>query len=454
MLFRAAPRWLTLALVSLACPAISQAAEPLGSPLGWRTDASGCYADATPPTKWSATENVLWKTAMPGRSFGSPVVVGDKVLVVSDPAELLCLSAADGAILWRRTCSATEALGPAAAEKMQAEWNSLNEAKRQLEKQLNDLRKANPDAKDEQEKLKAQAEAAEQRMNDFKRKNPIQQDRGSGNSAATPICDGKNVYASFGSGIVAACTLAGEPLWTRFVEGSIIGFGHSSSPVLVGEKLIVHYHDLVALNAKTGEIAWRTELPARHATPIAIRLGEDDALSCPSGSVVRVSDGKVLFEESALRVSEGSPVTEDGVLYAQADKTSAFRLPTGGDVTKLELLWQATASRGRRTPSPVLHDGLLYGATTEGILDVTDAETGDVVYRKRLDLGENLYSSVTAAGDSIYITNTKGTTLVLAPGREFTEIARNELESLGSNPVFVGKRLYFRGHKNLYCIGQ
>ena len=430
------------------------AGDAASQPVGWRTDARGSYRDAMPPTRWSATENVVWKSPMPGKSYGSPVIVDDAIFVVSDPAELLRVRATDGEILWRRSNTAAEAVGAEQAQKVLAEWNALNDRKRQLERDFNELRKARPDDKEEHDRFKKQLESIEQQLSTARRNNPIQADRGSSNTAATPVCDGRHVYAVFGSGVVAAYTLAGEARWIKFIEGSDLGFGHSSSPVLIGDKLIVHFQDLVALDAKAGEVVWRTPLSPQHATPIAVRLGTVDAIASPSGKVVRASDGKVLFVESALQVSEGSSITQAGVLYAQGDKTSAFKLPTSDAATSLELLWNANASRGRRTPSPVLHDGLLYGATTEGILDVTDVQTGDVVYRKRLELGENLYSSVTAAGDFLYLSSTKGTTLVFKPGREFEEVARNELESLGSNPIFAGRRMYIRGHKNLYCIGQ
>ncbi|MDX1946233.1 MAG: PQQ-binding-like beta-propeller repeat protein [Pirellulaceae bacterium] len=446
------PQFPLLAVLLFAIGSVGVTAELLDRPVGWRTDASGAYLDANPPAKWSSTENIRWKVAMPGRSYGSPIVIGQRLIVVSDPAELICLDAGSGEQLWRKTYSAAEAVGAEAAAKLIAESATLNDRRQKLQREFGDLRKAKPDAKEEHEALQAQMKAVEQQLSDLKLKNPIHSDRGSGNTAATPICDGQLVYAVFGSGIVAACTLEGETRWVKFIEGSDIGFGHSSSPVLVGGKLIVHFHDLVALDPATGNVQWRTPLSASHATPIAVRIGQDPAVATPSGSVVRASDGKVLLTEPALRVSEGSPVATESVLFAQGDKTSAFKLPTTS-VEKLELLWQTTASRGRRTPSPVVHEGLIYGVTTEGILDVTDAETGEIAYRKRLDLEGDLYSSVTAAGDHIYLSSTRGQTLVLAAGDKYEEIARNELESWGACPVFVGDRLYFRGHKNLYCIG-
>jgi outer membrane protein assembly factor BamB len=141
-------------------------------------------------------------------------------------------------------------------------------------------------------------------------------------------------------------------------------------------------------------------------------------------------------------------------LYRVNDnRAAAFRLVAAGENVKLERLWEEKISAGRRTPSPVWHDGLLYTANTDGILDCLDAATGAEVYKKRLNIG-SIYSSAALAGGSLYFSGTKGTTVVVAPGREFEERARNELEPLGSNLVFDGGRIYVRTKANLFCIGR
>jgi outer membrane protein assembly factor BamB len=442
-----------LAIALCLTASFCSAATASDTIVGWRTDARGSYPEATPPTKWSATENIVWKTALPGKSWGSPILVGEQLFVPSDPAELLCLKAASGEIVWRKTNSAVEVLGEKRAAEVETAWNELNTRKRKLEREFDEFRKANPDAKDQHEKFRNEVRDAERQLDLMKQQNPIHSDRGSGNSSPTPVSDGKHVYAQFGTGIVACYTLAGERRWIKFIEGSTIGFGHSSSPLLVDGKLIVHFHDLIALEAATGEIAWRTELPATHASPILFRWGEENTIVSPAGSILRVSDGQVLFKDPALRTSEASSIAVGNIIYSQEGKTSAFQLPKAKD-GELDVLWQVSASRGRRTPSPVLHKGLLYGATTEGIMEVTDVESGEIVYRKRLDFDGNLYSSVTAAGDYIYLGCTKGTTLVIKAGREFEEVSLNKLEDYGSNPIFAGKRMYLRGQKHLFCVGE
>jgi len=101
----------------------------------------------------------------------------------------------------------------------------------------------------------------------------------------------------------------------------------------------------------------------------------------------------------------------------------------------------------------VLHDGLLYGVNTDGILEVLEAATGDLVYKQRLEIG-SMYSSVTAAGGYLYLGSTRGTTIVLTPGREYQEVARNKLEGSGGSAVFSGRRMFVHTRQHVYCVGR
>ncbi len=422
------------------------------SPIGWRTDGTGCYSGVTPPTVWAEDKNVLWKLKLPGRSQGSPIIVGDRIYVVSDPAELLCVNAADGAILWKRSCAHEELFGADKAKEIAADYTRLKNQRRALEQ---DLRKVKDDA-DKQKEIKQQLEMARKDLEVLKKRVPPSPTEAGGettNTAATPVSDGKHIYTVFGNGIVAAFTVSGERQWFKYLEAPTIGFGLSSSPALVDGKLIVHLIDLFALDAATGDTAWRQPLSARHASPIPAVVEKTPVVISPAGAVVRVSDGKVLLKDGALSSSECSPVLHEGIVYTVPGGARAVRLVAKGeDAVKLEKVWESRTSGGRRTPSPVLHGGLLYGVTTGGILEVLDAATGEQVYQQRLGIGE-LYSSATAAGDYLYFGSTSGTTLVLAPGRQYREIAKNKVEGFGSCPVFRGRHMVVRTRGHLYCIG-
>ncbi len=85
------------------------------------------------------------------------------------------------------------------------------------------------------------------------------------NTGSTPTSDGDNVYAVFGTGIVASYTLDGTLNWMKFIEAP--GNQHCASPILIDGKLIVHLHNLIALDAMTGEILWKAETGARNGSP-------------------------------------------------------------------------------------------------------------------------------------------------------------------------------------------
>jgi len=70
-------------------------------PVGYRGDWTGRYPGATPPLEWSFEYNVLWKTTV-GKGESSPIVVGERLFILSDGVRLACLDKADGRVLWQR----------------------------------------------------------------------------------------------------------------------------------------------------------------------------------------------------------------------------------------------------------------------------------------------------------------------------------------------------------------
>ncbi|MCA9270901.1 MAG: PQQ-binding-like beta-propeller repeat protein, partial [Planctomycetales bacterium] len=74
----------------------------------WRGPQRDGHADAaqSPPTAWSETENVVWKTPLAGRGHGSPIVVGDQIVLATADEEhgsqwLLCFDRASGKPVWK-----------------------------------------------------------------------------------------------------------------------------------------------------------------------------------------------------------------------------------------------------------------------------------------------------------------------------------------------------------------
>lgn len=67
----------------------------------------GLSAETNLPLKWSAEENVVWKMPIPGESWSSPIVWGERVFVTTatdngESCRLLCLERSDGRILWNK----------------------------------------------------------------------------------------------------------------------------------------------------------------------------------------------------------------------------------------------------------------------------------------------------------------------------------------------------------------
>jgi outer membrane protein assembly factor BamB len=63
-------------------------------------------ANQKPPLHWSETENVLWKSPIPGKGHGSPIVLGDRVFLAtaegdSEIQSVLCYDRRSGKQLWR-----------------------------------------------------------------------------------------------------------------------------------------------------------------------------------------------------------------------------------------------------------------------------------------------------------------------------------------------------------------
>jgi outer membrane protein assembly factor BamB len=438
-------------------------------PIGWRTDGTGRYPDAQPPLEWSTTKNVVWCTPMPGYGVSQPVILGERLFICSEPATLLCLDRKDGKILWQKTSSYSEMdIDAEVRDRLKVELEDMKELDKKqsaVQKERDELQKSLTKDKAPKEEIEAKLKPFNTQINDLQKEKQklklavLYTQPGThgtaGYSAPTPLTDGKHVFVAFGNGLMACYDLDGERQWLKLIEHSNASFAHSGSPVLVADKLIIHFTDLVALDPKTGEESWRVKLPTAHGTPIPTRIGDDEAVVTPRGTLVRAKDGKVLAEDLGS-CGSNSPVLQDHTVYFVHGDVRAVRLPQSvGESKKLEPLWKGKIRGGGYWfCSPVVHDGLLYAANDQGLLTVLDAATGERVYEKNLDLHGSIYPSISFAGDRIYVSTDEGTTVVIQPGREFKELARNKLEPFRSSLVFEGKRVYIRTEKKLYCIGE
>ena len=404
-------------LVSLTATLAAAAPEAKGpaSVFGWRGDGTGRHPQATVPSSWDSDEkkNILWRTKV-GKGQSSPVLAAGRAFLGAEQDSLVCVDLATGKVLWKAdngfACLPT---GSKVKEKRQPSGE------------------------------------------------------GCGYSAATPVTDGASVYMCHGTGIVAAFGLDGKRTWVRYIDApQATEHGRSASPVLADGKLVVSLGGLIAMDPATGKTLWeaRKAKPA-YGTPAVTKVGEVTVLVTPNGDIVRASDGQVLA--SKLPASRyGSPVVHAGVVYIADNTTAALRLPDkAGETLSPVKLWENEDLEGEFFASPVLHEGLLYCLSNEGTLYALDAATGKVAGEQKLELPSagsppgmptaNLYASPALVGKWLVVANDIGGSLVLSPGKECRQVARNYIDAgSGACPVPAGKVLLLRGGKWLYAIGQ
>ena len=406
---KATVQLLGLAAWLAALPALSQPAAPAA--IGWRGDGTGVVT-AQPALEWSseAKKNILWRVQV-GAGYSSPVAAAGRVFLASEPDRLVCVETARARVAWERTNGLAQLPGAAP----------------RIEKLPN---------------------------------------REAGHATPTPVTDGKFVYASFGTGIVVCYDLAGQRRWMRQLDappGS--SYGRGASPILCDGKLLVVIGCVTALDPATGQTFWSApEAGESFGTPAVARIGGVPVVVTGHGDCVRVSDGALL--ETALGATPyTSPVVAGGVVFLAGPQTVAAQLPEKLEgKPEFKRLWM-TELEGDFFSSPVLVNGLLYVASNQGMLHALDARTGELVYQAHLDIPSqggppgtepaSIYPSLVSVAGTILVSNDKGDTLVIAPGREFKPLRQNGLEQgSAGTPAFEARLLFMRGGPFLYCIGD
>jgi outer membrane protein assembly factor BamB len=407
--------------------------------------------------------NVVWSISLPRFSNATPLVLKDRLFVCAEPATLICVALDDGRILWEGNNTYTNILSPELVEKAVRDQAATEEIKNKVAPLANEIRQLDAQIKKEPENaeiktrlaaVKKERQELEGRLKDFSTFADPSTHEVTGYSSPTPTTDGSRIYVLFGTGVAACYEPGGKRVWARFIEKPKAGWGHSASPLLAGNQMLCHVEKMTALDMATGEVRWQTAARPGWGSPVAANISGTDVVITPGGDVIRASDGKILAAKVA-GLEYCAPLVDGPMVYFVQNGGKAIRLSaTDGETVKAEVVWTTEPKKERYYASPVLHDGLLYAVTQQGDFSVIDAANGQVVCEKKLNLGGTFYPSITMAGDRLYVSGDSGNTVVLQPGREYKELARNSLEPFRSNPVFVGGRIYVRTLKGLFCIGK
>ncbi len=350
------------------------------------------------PVKWSNEEGVKWKIPVPGRSHGSPIVVGDQVLVEVADADrrvqtLLCLNRTTGQQLWETVIHE----------------NGL-------------------DVKNNEKSTMASASAA---------------------------CDGERFFVNFLSGdavYMTALDRSGKKLWQTKLSGYINHQGFGSSPLLY-QDLVIGVSDnkgggaVVAMNRTTGKIVWKKDRPAKpnYPSPVIFEVAGKPQLFLTGCDLVTSLDpatGNVNWEAAGATTECVTTTVTDGArIFTSGGYPKNHVSAVSADGTG-KLVWENNSRT--YVPSMLLHEGTLFAVLDAGVAICWDSETGKELWKGRL--GGTFSSSLVLVDGWIYATNEEGQTFIYAASREKLEItAQNQLgDSVFSTPAICGGRLYNR----------
>jgi outer membrane protein assembly factor BamB len=359
--------------------------------------------------RWSATENVRWKVAVPGEGNSSPIVWRDQILLTTayPDGRLSVLS-------FRRT-----------------------DGSKQLETVV-----------------PAPRTRAHQK---------------NGHASATVSTDGTRVYASFGS-VLVALGLDGKIAWRQEL-GSIANYhGPAGSPLLYRDRVIVYQDQsrnsfIGAFDSTTGKALWRTARDASvgWGTPVAIRLGSRDEIIVNGQDRVRSYDPARGTELWSCRGSSfeviPTPVVGAGLVFCSSGRvgpTLAIRPGGSGDVTTSHVAW-ASPRGSPFVPSPILVGDVLYMVNDmASVVTALEATTGRSLWQGRLGVAtrEGFSASPVAVDGKVFFTNDEGETFVLRAGRTFELLHTNRIgERTLASPALVDGRWYIRTEGHLVAIG-
>lgn len=389
----------------------------------------GLSSDKNLPTEWGAGKNVAWKAPLTGEGHSSPIVWNKRVFLTAardngTSCRVMAFDRDSGKVLWD--------------------------------------------------------------VEVFKQNTPRKQERNS-LATPTPVTDGQRVYAFFGGGGAAAVDFDGKVVWTNTDNHFYSQHGLGSSPILHGELLLMPWDHSIkdgpdpkvgwqtpwdksyvwALDKNTGKErykAMRGLSRIGHMTPRIVEVDGKPQLVSAGGDVVGGFDletgERIWWVRSGGEGTTPSPVFGDGVVYTSSGFPTnepyaairAFRLGGKGEVTRQNLIWEQKKGVPM-LPSLLLAGDLLYSVKENGILQCMEPSTGDIIYTQRLE-GTYAASPVFADG-KIYLLNDNGDTTVIAAGREYKELAHNELKEPTQASIAASDgRLFIRTSKHLYCIAK
>ena len=412
-------------------------------------NASGVAEGTNPPTSWdiAKSQNVLWKTSIPGLSHASPIIWGNQIFVITavssdanagfkakdrgidlanDDAKhtwmIFALDKRNGRVLWT-----------------DKPYEGVPRAKRHVK-----ATQAN----------------------------------------STPVTDGRYVVALFGSEGLACYDTNGKLLWKQDLgvlnpglwDDKESSWGHASSPIVYRDLVIVqadgHKQSFIAaFNLKDGKQAWRVERNeiTSWTTPSIYQGKDRTELIANGGRYIRGYDpltGKELwrFSDNDTQVKMQAPQIANDLIYITGGYPAGramyvFRPGANGDIslrsgedTNAFLAWRS--SKGSPyTPTPIVYGDQFYVVADNGVLSSYDAKTGALIYQQRLP--SSFSASPVAADGKLYLASEDGDVFVVKAGRQFELLQKNVMgQPLMATPALTQGMLIVRADDVIYALGE
>ena len=390
----------------------------------WRGPSlNGISGEQNLPVRWSTTENVVWKLAMPSKTGATPIIWGNRIFLnVADGGNLYlwCVDKAKGEPLWKK---------PIAGGNYQVNKQNM--------------------------------------------------------SSPSPVTDGAAVYAMTGVGVLKAFDFAGNELWVRDIQQDYgkfgLNWGYASSPLLYGDGLYIEVlHGmktkdpsyLLRIDTKSGKTVWRVERhtdairesPDSYTTPALLKYGDRVEIVISGADCVTGHDpatGKELWRATGLNPDHHSDyrtiasTVVFGDLFFVPTRVRpllAFRAGGRGDISESHRLW--SFNNGPDVPTPVTDGKYFYTVNDRGIMWCLDARTGQEIWGSQR-LRPAVYSSSPVLADGkLYVSNEDGLTTVVKAGAKFEVLAENDLAGYTlSSPAISDGHIFLRTAQFLYAIG-
>jgi outer membrane protein assembly factor BamB len=413
-------RLLALATLATALPLLAENWPQWRGP-----NLNGTSGEKDLPVRWSTTESVLWKLAMPSKTGATPIIWGNLIFLnVADRDNNLYLWCADktkGSLLWKK---------------------HITGGNYQINKQ--------------------------------------------NMSSPSPVSDGRNVFVMTGVGILKSFDLAGNEKWMRDIQKDYgrfgLNWGYANSPLLYEDSLYIQVTHgmktrdpsyLLRIDKNTGKTLWRVERPVAaiqespdsYSTPQLMKYPDRFEIVVLGGDCVTGHDpatGKEVWRGNGLNPTNNpnfrtiaSVVVFNDIVYAPTRERPliAFRAGGRGDITESHKLWEF--NNGPDVPTPVTDGKYFYSVNDRGITWCLDARTGKEIWGRQRIKPATYSSSPVLADGKIYISNEDGLTTVLKAGDRFEVLAENDLADYTlSSPAISDGRIYLRTTQHLYAIGK